>query len=70
MGAHKNTAPPGLGEGRRAAAVWFCFAFYTQMSANRKDNTTDGIVRLFNAVLAILLAGFFIIFESGRVVST
>jgi hypothetical protein len=26
------------------------------MSANRKDNTTDGIVGLFNALLLVLLA--------------
>jgi hypothetical protein len=62
-------ARPALGEGGRLP--WFCFAFYTQMSANRKDNTTDGIIGLFNAVLATPLASFFIIFESRiRVVST
>jgi hypothetical protein len=60
MGAHKTLrrqACPG-----RSKLLRFCFTFYTQMSANRKDNTTDGFVGLFNAVLAILLAGFIILF--------
>ena len=71
MGAHKNTAPPDLPWAKGGRRPWFCFAFYTQMSANRKDNTTDGIVGLFNAVLGVLLAFFFIIYESRiRVVST
>jgi hypothetical protein len=53
-------ARPALGEGR--AAPWFYFAFYTQMSANRKDNTTDGIARLFQCGSSDPIGGFFYYF--------